>query len=319
MTLLLIFFVGTVLASGICSVFEAVLFSATPSYIESVASKSKTGKILKHLKTNIDNSVGAVLVVNMFANTIGAAAVGAQFVEVFGDKWQAAAAVGMTLSVLYIAEIIPKTLSALYWKRLILPCCYPLIVLYYLAFPFVYVSRITTFFFRDNTNKGMSRDEILALMELAEEGGTLAELELEILDHLIQQRPLIVSNIMIPKNKVFTLNEDDTVSKALESTKDKRYSRIPLVSSDGSIKSIVYRREILKASLAKKGEESLKNIAKELRLVSSKMRVFTLLKLFILRQEHLFLVIDKKRAFVGVVSLEDAIEAVLGVGNLKIR
>lgn len=316
MILLFIYFVFTLGISGACSIFEAMLFSATPAFVESVAKSSKTGKILKHLKSNIDNSVGSILVINMFANTVGAAAVGAQFVEVFGEQWQGAVAIVMTLSVLYIAEIVPKTLGALYWKKLILPCCYPLIFFYYIAFPFVYVSRITTFFFRKKDTQKMSRDEILALMELAEHSGSLDALEMDILEHLMLQKSLFATDIMTPKHLIFALKEEESIAKALKEIQIHEYSRIPLYSQE-QIHSVVLRQNILRANLANKGKDKLKSIAKEIGQVSANMQVMNLLRLFVMSKEHLFAVVDDAKEFVGIVSLEDTVNAILGVGDLK--
>ena len=324
MTLLIVYFCLTIGISMICSVCEAMMFSATPAFVESAAKLTKTGKILKHLKTNIDNSIGAIVIVNTIANTVGAASVGAQFVVVFGEAWQGVVAAIMTLSVLYVGEIVPKTLGAMYWKRLILPACYPLIVLYYVAYPFVYISRIMTFFFRKNEAQKMSRDEILALMELAEQSGSLDELEMDILERIMQQRGLKARDIMTAKNQMFALNENERIDSALQKLQARPFSRIPLIKGDLSdsndlpkIDSLVYRQSVLASNLTNKGESALKSIAKNMRLVSENMQVMALLKLFVICREHLVGVVDKNKQFVGIVSLEDAINAVLGVGNLQ--
>ena len=335
MTLLIVYFCLTIGISMICSVCEAMMFSATPAFVESATKLTKTGKILKHLKTNIDNSIGAIVIVNTIANTVGAASVGAQFVVVFGEAWQGVVAAIMTLSVLYVGEIVPKTLGAMYWKRLILPACYPLIVLYYVAYPFVYISRIMTFFFRKKEAQKMSRDEILALMELAEQSGSLDELEMDILERIMQQRGLKARNIMTAKNQMFALNENERIDSALQKLQANPYSRIPLIKGDlgdsnnssdlgdspkidsQKIDSLVYRQSVLASNLTNKGESALKSIAKNMRLVSENMQVMALLKLFVICREHLVGVVDKNKQFVGIVSLEDAINAVLGVGNLQ--
>ncbi len=302
----------------ICSVCEAMMFSATPAFVESAAKLTKTGKILKHLKTNIDNSIGAIVIVNTIANTVGAASVGAQFVAVFGEAWQGIVAGIMTLSVLYVGEIVPKTIGAMYWKRLILPACYLLIVFYYLLYPFVYISRIMTFFFRKNEVQKMSRDEILALMELAEQSGSLDELEMDILERIMQQRGLKARDIMTDKNQMFALNENERIDLAVQKLETRPYSRIPLIKSDSqNIDSLIYRQSVLASNLTNKGESALKSIAKNMRLVSENMQVMALLKLFVICREHLVGVVDKNKQFVGIVSLEDAINAVLGVGNLQ--
>lgn len=355
MTLLILYFCFTIGISATCSVFEAMLFSATPAFVESAAKQSRAGKILKKLKANIDYSVGSILIINMLANTIGAAAVGAQFVEVFGEQWQGAVAMAMTLSVLYIAEIVPKTIGAMYWKTLILPSCYVLIIFYYAIYPFVYISRVTTFFIKKKDAQQMSRDEILALMELAEQSGSLDELEMDILEHLMRQKSVKAGDIMTPKNLIFALNEDESISKALIKSQTHKYSRIPLVPNSASNSSpapdlnsqnahskpasnsqsknspnskpapnsfhlnlqLIYRQNLLQANLTNKGKESLKSIARQMRQVSVNMQVMSLLKLFILCKEHLFAVVDEKKEFIGIVSLEDTINAIFGVGNLQ--
>lgn len=326
MGLLIFYFILTVFVSATCSVFEAMLFSATPSFVESAAKRSRNGKILQHLKANIDNSVGAVLVINMFANTMGAAAVGAQSMEVFDEEWAGVVAIIMTLSILYVAEIIPKTLGALYWKKLILPCCYPLIVMYYIAFPFVYVSRGITFLFRKDNVTKMSRDEILALMEMGEKSGSLSALEMDVLEHLILQKNLYTKDIMTDKSLVFSLDSDTNLKQALVESNKRTFSRIPLVSYDEhgvqSISTLAHRKRILHANLNGDGEQRLDCIAKPMRKVKADMPVLALLRLFVMKREHLFGVVessatDSNGAFVGVVSLEDAINAVLGVGDLQ--
>ncbi len=318
MALLILYFSLTIGISMICSVCEAMMFSATPTFVESAAKLTKTGKILKHLKANIDNSIGAIVIVNTIANTVGAASVGAQFVAVFGEAWQGIVAGIMTLSVLYVGEIVPKTIGAMYWKRLILPACYLLIVFYYLLYPFVYISRIMTFFFRKNEAQKMSRDEILALMELAEQSGSLDELEMDILERIMQQRGLKARDIMTDKNQMFALNENERIDLAVQKLETRPYSRIPLIKSDSqNIDSLIYRQSVLASNLTNKGESALKSIAKNMRLVSENMQVMALLKLFVICREHLVGVVDKNKQFVGIVSLEDAINAVLGVGNLQ--
>lgn len=395
MTLLILYFCFTIGISATCSVFEAMLFSATPAFVESAAKQSRAGRLLQKFKANIDYSVGSILIVNMLANTIGAAAVGAQFVAVFGEQWQGAVAMMMTLSVLYIAEIVPKTIGAMYWKTLILPSCYVLIIFYYAVYPFVYISRVTTFFLKKKEAQKMSRDEILALMELAEQSGSLDELEMDILEHLMRQKSVKAGDIMTPKNLVFALGENESISNALAKSQQHAYSRIPLVSNLANLQDknltnlqdensrsessqnvnlqgknsqnasnslttgenspnsqsenlqntnspnsqsknsprssnsnsnpnlnpnplqLVYRQSILQANLTDKGEQNLKSIARQMRQVSENMQVMSLLKLFILCKEHLFAVVNERREFIGIVSLEDTINAIFGVGNLQ--
>ncbi|TLD87318.1 CNNM domain-containing protein, partial [Helicobacter sp. MIT 05-5294] len=310
-----------IVISFVCSVLEAALLSVTPPFMESYAkSHPKSGKILKYLKENIDNAVGAILVVNTFANTVGAAGVGAQAVEIFGESWQGFVALFMTLCILYISEILPKTIGATYWKILVLPMSYCIFTLYCITFPFVYISRIITHLFKRKDTNQMSRDEILAIMDLGEKSGSINELEGDILEHLIVQKTLKTKDIMTPKDKIFALEETISIQKSLEIPNVHKYSRIPLFAKSlDNINAVVFKKNILRSNLEEKGAESLQAIAKNIFKVESQMGVLDLLEKFISQKEHLFLVVDETQKVVGIVALEDAINAALGVGNLQQR
>ncbi|ARJ56958.1 CNNM domain-containing protein [Campylobacter cuniculorum] len=314
---LIFYFLLAVVVSFICSILEAVLLSITPSFMESYARKHlKSGKIIKHLKANIDNSIGAILVVNTFANTVGAAGVGAQAVEIFGETWQGFVALFMTLCILYFSEILPKTIGATYYKILVLPASYCIVFLYCLTFPLVYISRIITYAFKKNKNNQMTRDEILAITELGEKSGSINELESDILEHLLLQKNLSVKDIMTPKERIFALDEQTSIE---ESLKKLKFSRIPLYDEKNQINSLVYKQNILQKSLENKEKQTLKSIAKTITKVDSNMALLDLLEKFITQKEHLFLVVEKTQTekIIGIVSLNDVIEAVLGVRNLQ--
>ncbi len=315
MGLLITYFLFAICISFVCSVLEAVLFSVTPPFMESYPKiHPKGGRILRYLKANIDNAIGAILIVNLFANTVGAAGVGAQAVKIFGETWQGVVAFVMTISILYISEIVPKTIGATYWKSLILPASYAIMVLYMITLPLVYVSRIITHLFRNNATNQMSRDEVLAVMELGEKSGSINELEGDILESLIGQKSLSVQDIMTPKERIFALNEEMSIKEANKAIRDHKYSRIPLYrGAEGNICSLIYRKKILQAMLDKKKKKPLKHFASEVAFVDMNLTLFDLLKLFINKKEHLFVVIDKKKNLVGIVSLDDVISATLGV------
>lgn len=312
------YFLFAIIVSFICSVLEAVLLSITPPFMESYAKNHpKSGNILKHLKANIDNAIGAILVVNTFANTVGASGVGAQATEIFGEAWQGFVALFMTLSILYISEILPKTIGATYWKKLVLPASYLILVLYCITFPFVYVSRIITYMFRKNNANNMSRDELLAVVELGEKSGSINELESDILEHLIAQQALSIPDIMTPKDQVFALQDSLDIQESLRFSNIHRYSRIPLLDSEGNAPMLVYRQHLLQANLEKKGAENVKTIATDFEQVEDNVRLLDLLEKFIVEKEHLFGVVNNKKKFIGVVALEDVMNAVIGVGNLQ--
>ncbi|STQ86673.1 DUF21 domain-containing protein [Helicobacter muridarum] len=315
MGLLIIYFLIAIIISFICSILEAVLYSITPTFIESyLKTRPKSGKILLFLKVNLDSALGAILIINLFANTVGAAGVGAEATEIFGETWQGAIAIGMTLSILYISEILPKTIGATYWKQLVLPASYIIFIFYWIVFPLVYISRIITRIFKDNKTNQMSRDEVLAIMELGEKSGSINELEGDILEHLIAQKSLSTKDIMTKKSNIFALDEEMSIKDSIKALKEEKYSRIPIYNNiPSNICSMVYRKDILQSHLKGKKKKALKSIARNITKVQENLGLLDLLDLFINKKEHLFVVLDDRNNIVGIVSLDDVIDAILNV------
>lgn len=142
MTLLITYLLLTLILSFMCSLLEATLLSSTSSYIESLDKKgysSKTVDLAKDVKQNIDKSISSILTLNTFANTMGAAGVGAQAAIIFGSNWQAVIAFTLTLMVLFISEIFPKTLGAIYWRKFIVPAVYIISFMVKITYPFIFL------------------------------------------------------------------------------------------------------------------------------------------------------------------------------------
>ena len=117
--LLILYFFIAVGISFLCSILESVLLSLTPVYISSIKNtKPKTATLLKNQKKDIDKSIGAILTLNTFAHTLGAAGVGAEAVKIFGEEYMFFISALLTLLILIFSEIIPKTIGAYYWKDL---------------------------------------------------------------------------------------------------------------------------------------------------------------------------------------------------------
>ncbi|MEX2353539.1 MAG: DUF21 domain-containing protein, partial [Gammaproteobacteria bacterium] len=105
--------------SFLCSIAEAVLLSVTSGYIAVLEQEGKpAGTLLRKLKENINQPLAAILTLNTIAHTAGAAGVGAQSVALFGSFYLGIASAIMTLLILILSEIIPKTLGAHYWPAL---------------------------------------------------------------------------------------------------------------------------------------------------------------------------------------------------------
>ncbi|MFP4487299.1 MAG: CNNM domain-containing protein [Campylobacterales bacterium] len=316
MTLLIIFFLVAIGVSFVCSILEAVLLSTTHHFVQMHREKNpKSGALLLKLKTDIDIPISAILTLNTIAHTIGAAGVGAQAAKVFGDDMQVAISIILTLAILYLSEIIPKTIGALYWKKLAAPSAYVINVLIKVTYPLVWTSLfITKALSRNKQKETVTREEILALTELGEKSGSLREKESELIENLLMLKDIKARDILTPRSVVFAMDENVTIEDAVEIDEAYVYSRIPIYEeSIDNVTGFVFNQKIFEESIENEHGKKLYEISVPIFRISENLPVLNLFDLFIKRKEHMFLVTDGYGQTAGIVTLEDAIETLLGV------
>ncbi|MCP3850750.1 MAG: DUF21 domain-containing protein [Gammaproteobacteria bacterium] len=312
---LLFFYLSLALfVSFLCSILEAVLLSITPTFIVSMDEQSSLKKVLTALKADIDTSISSILILNTIAHTMGAAGVGAEAVRIFGIQWQSLIAVVLTLLILYFSEIIPKTIGATYWRQLAKPSAYIIKFLTQLLMPFLWVSSLITQHIKKGVENKPTRDEIVAMAEIGEESGILEEKESLLIENLLRLKDIHVKDILTPRSVVFSLDSETDIDSTLLNDDLYIYSRIPIY--EGTVDNIIglaFAKSILKSASQKNpANEPLKDLIQPVYRIPESMPVYFLLDHFIKRKEHLFLVHDDYRQYSGIVTLEDAIETLLG-------
>lgn len=314
MTLLLLYLAIAIGVSFLCSILEAVLLSITPSYLEKLTqSHPKSGQIVAVVKNRMDESLSSILILNTFAHTMGAAGVGSQAIQTFGAEWETLIAVLLTLAILYFSEIIPKTLGATFWQNLAVPAAYVIGWLVKITYPLVWISTLLTRLFSRKANNAISREEISALASIMHRDGTLLAQENEYLNNLLQLRKVRTEDILTPRSVMHSLDQELTVSEALNQPQTRQFTRIPIYrDSIDDITGKVIRADLFEAERAGKGAQAIKTIARKIVRVSEKLPVQNLLDQFIKSHLHLFLVVDEFGQTQGLVTLEDAIETLLG-------
>lgn len=314
MTLLLIYLAIAIGVSFLCSVLEAVLLSISPSYVETADAEnpSRGGKI-REVRDSLDESLSSILILNTFAHTMGAAGVGSQAMQVFGPEWETLIAVLLTLVILYFSEIIPKTLGATFWRQLAVPAAYVISWLVKLVYPLVWVSTRLTKLFSSNKSNEITREEIIALASLGHKDGNLFTQENEYLSNLLSLREVTTEQILTPRSVVHMLSAEATIKDALNDPLTKQFTRIPVFGENvDDVIGKVIRADLYEAERQGNGDQRIKSVMKPLFRVSNKLPVQHLLDTFIKQRAHLFLVTDEFGQNEGVVSLEDAIETLLG-------
>ncbi len=318
MTLLFTYLLVALFVSFLCSVLEAVLLSSTSSYIESLSKKENSSAIemLKDLKSNIDKPISSILILNTFAHTMGAAGVGAQAQILFGQEMETIIAVLLTLAILYFSEIIPKTIGAVYWKKLLIPSAYLISFFIKITYPLVWLSMFITNLISKGKEKesNFSRDEIMAAVTMGEKEGSILSKESALIENLFKLKNIKTQDIMTPRSVVFALKSTIKVEDAIEDDKMYVHSRIPVFDETiDDVVGIVFNQTILEESVEERDDTIIRDIMVPVHKISENLPVSALIDQFINRKTHLFIVEDNYGQTSGVVTLEDAIETLLGV------
>ncbi len=301
--------------SFICSLLEAIILSVTWSHIELLGKdEQNSGYRLKRLKEDIDQPLAAILTLNTISHTIGAAGVGSEFHKL-GNEWFTAASIILTILILVFSEIIPKTLGAIYWRKLAPTSAYVLDGLVWITWPIVIV--LNSFSKKiaegNEDQKEMTREEMIAVAEIGETQGALEKQETKVIKNLLTLDKILAEDVMTPSTVMMTIHRTETVGKVVEENVPIPFSRIPIHDENiDDVIGVVFRSTIME--LQSKGEDNTKmeDIISKLSTVSPEDSVATLLDEFLRKREHIFLVVDEYGTTQGIITLEDAMETLLG-------
>ena len=314
---LIVYLLLSILVSFLCSLLEASLLSLPQSYISSLINQgNRFGPKLQALKSDINRPLAAILTLNTIAHTIGAAGVGAKVLEIYGDEYVALSSGLLTIAVLILSEIIPKTIGALYAKPVAKFAALIVPLLVWLTLPFVIVSerisRIISHTANEEDQK-FTRDEMLATAEIGQSDGAIEEKESLIIKNLLNLNELNVQDIMTPISKVMTFPQTKSVREIIDENPILRYSRYPVYGENlNDITGMVLRYQIMKGKYEDGEDLSLEKMLNPVRVISRNLSVAAALQQFIKYREHLFVVVNDYGATTGIVTLEDSIEALLG-------
>ncbi|HEX9779415.1 MAG TPA: hemolysin family protein [Geopsychrobacteraceae bacterium] len=303
--------------SFLCSVAEAVLLSITPSYIEGQKrTHPKRAALLKRLKQeNVDRSLAAILTLNTIAHTVGAIGAGAKATVVFGSAWFGLFSAVMTLLILFLSEIVPKTIGAVYWSKLTGATAFYVNGLIVVLYPIVWISeRLTQFIAHGKTIHIFSRDELIAMTSVGVETGQIRSKESRMIRNLLRFESLKAADIMTPRTVIFALAEEMKISDALNQIARAPFSRLPLYGTDlDNITGFVLKDDVLIFAAQKRGDEQLKALKRTIIAVPRSVSLTTLLERFLKDRQHIAIVVDEYGGADGLVTLEDLIETLMGM------
>ncbi|MBB6520728.1 hemolysin family protein [Pseudoteredinibacter isoporae] len=316
MLLLITYMVLAIVISFLCSVMEAVLLSITPSYIGVLRKENEIlAKRVQTLKDNIDQPLSAILTLNTVAHTAGAAGVGAQAAVVFSDAAVGIASAIMTLLVLVLSEIIPKTLGATYWRALTPSVSISLVFLVKVFKPFVWLAdRLTRLLGKKEDEAHYIRQEIEVMAELGSKAGALNQDESDTIRSLLNFRTASLKDVMTPQTVLFKVHKDMTVDEYLSEHGSVPFSRVLVYDEDGDdVIGFVHKNDLMLAYHRVGHDYRVGKLVKSLYTVPETLSAPSLFQNLLQRREHIALVVDEYGAVQGIVTLEDLLESLIGV------
>lgn len=295
---------------------EAVLLTSTSAYIGILVKENRrSGKLIEHLKENIDRPISAILTLNTLSHTLGSAAIAYQIQIQHGQEAVTIASFVLTFLILVLSEIIPKSIGASHWKALIPFAAYTIQFMILCLYPFVIMSELLSKVFAKNSEEPeVTREEILMTAEMGAEEGTLKGKESNIIKNLLMLDKIYVSDIMTPRSVFFALDDKMDVEEVFAKHKPLRFSRIPVYSDSlDNITGMTYRYKIHEALSNDQHDKKIGEMVTPISSIPERMTVSQVLDFFIKEKEHIALAVDEYGIVAGLVSLEDAVETLLGV------
>ncbi len=319
-TLLILYATLALGASFLCSVLEAVLLSTSISHVKVLEQKgSRVAPLWTRFKDEPERPLTAILTLNTIAHTVGALGVGAEVAAmVEGTESEAlvmaVASAVLTLGILVLSEIIPKTLGALYWKNLSVFSAYTLRGLILILLPIVIPMEWMRNMFPAKSESAVTRDELAAMVEVAEDEQVIETDEEEAIRNLLSLRDKYANDIMTPRTVMSFVLLDDTVQAAMDKNPIMVHGRLPVFDGDtDSPKGLVLRSEIYRKAAANENDVLMSDLMRDIIQVREHTNLDDLLDIFLMKKEQLALVHDEFGGTLGIVTMEDVIETILGV------
>ena len=317
MEYLIFLFVLVISVSFLCSVLESVLLSTNPSYVAVLEQTNPVaGKLLKNLKKDIDKSISSILILNTFANTLGATAIGVQAQSVFSNDSNLILVVSIvfTFSILFFAEIIPKTIGAIYWKELAPIGAKVINVFIFITYPvIIFTLFVTRKINNSREDETVSREELIHSVFLSEEDGVINDMESEIIENALMLKQKKIKDIYTPRSVVFSVPKDTLIKDLLEDKRTFKFSRVPVY--DGTIDNIVgmvLTKKIFKHAI-KDPDVTIESIMSKVDSINENIPVLKALSSFTRAKGHMLIVTDSYDQTEGIVTLEDCVETLLGL------
>ncbi|MDY6970727.1 MAG: hemolysin family protein [Thermodesulfobacteriota bacterium] len=304
-----------IIVSGICSLFEAVLYSVPTSHLKAMEQAGdSSGRILVKMQHNVEGPIAAILSLNTIAHTAGATVAGSAAATVFGYHCLGYFSALFTLAVLILSEIIPKTAGVIYGKGLVHMVAYPLRGLVWVMTPAIWLSSlITRLIARGKTEEAITAEEIRLMARSALRTGEIKPYQEQTIRRILALENKMVKNVMTPRTVIFSFSQHLTLEEASRIPTKWEHSRFPVYDRDvEDIVGIVLTKEFFCALAEGKKDMHLRELMRPVHFAAETAGLNRVLMEFLESREHLFVVLDEYGGISGLISLEDVLEEILG-------
>lgn len=325
MTTLILFGLISITFSFLCSIWEAVLLSITPSYIKRLETENPSiGKIVSEFKADIDRPLSAILTLNTIAHTVGAILVGKKANELFGSDamdilgynfpYEGLIASIMTLLILFASEIIPKTIGANNWKELTPFTVKSVQFIVLVLSPLVWVSNLLTKMLKKDKEKSVfSKNDFSAMTDVMMDSGSIITEDHTFIKNVLNFDDMKAADVMTPKTVMFIAQENQTLEEFYTKHDKISYSRIPLYNEkEDNITGFFLRNDLLIHMIEGNKSATLSSLKQDIQIISDDTPLRTIFSILSQQTNHLAVIVDKYGSVVGLISLEDIIETLLG-------
>jgi CBS domain containing-hemolysin-like protein len=246
---------------------------------------------------------------------VGAIGSGAKATIIFGSAWFGLFSAIMTLMILFLSEIIPKTLGAVYWRRLAHPTALFIRGLILVLYPLIKISEwLTRLIARKKVVHVFSRDEFIAMASIGEQSGTIDREESRIIRNLFRFESLKVADIMTPRTVISALKQDMTIAESMDFVARTPFSRLPIFENSlDDVTGFVLKDDLLLCKARNQDDVKLETMKREILTVDENMSLSGLLEFLLDKRQHIAMVVGNYGGTEGLVTLEDVVETLLGL------
>lgn len=285
-----------------------------------VKKKHRGARKASKLLERPDRLIGVILIGNNFVNILATSIATVLAIRLWGDAGIAIATAALTLVILVFAEVTPKTLAALHPERIAFPASFLLQPLLKLSYPLVWLlNGITNSLLRlfgvkvtEGNSHHLSTEELRTLVN--EAGALLPQTNQSMLLGVLELSEVTVNDIMIPRNEVFGIDLEDDIDTIIQQLGASDHTRLPVYQGDlNKVVGMLHMRNLAQIfHTGKVTKAAIMQVIREPYFVPESTPLQTQLLNFQKQSRRMGLVVDEYGDILGIVTLEDILEEIVG-------